>query len=255
MLELVVLLVCIIIVLLSIYNIQSENFENQHKPSKPSSNDYQLHACPTGYKLHYNSNSDTICCNGDFMNDRCIDGKQCILNGKGTNTVHNCVDFILKDYEIKGLESCPRLIPSYFEDTVKKIRGCTNGRYNTTLTGPNTNKQPTCHIYSDEMKNKSEVDSCYNEKELEKTECFGSDCEKGITSFGQGPAVIYTKFADNTGIHRYAYTRKSAEDYLDVIEPRWKEKGFINVDRNLIISEVARGYYIDKTINKDGVDI
>ena len=73
---------------------------------------YYLSACPSGFKMNYDNDGNSICYmdEGQHMSSNLLkyqkDGKQCILNGKGTTTLPNCVDYILKYYETQGLKFC-----------------------------------------------------------------------------------------------------------------------------------------------------
>jgi hypothetical protein len=157
----------------------------------------------------------------------------------------------LEEYAKKGLSSCPSSMPSYFENNANKTKGCTKGRYNNTLTGPETTTQPQCKQYPTMETNLSSIDSCYNLKELDEAECFGTNCKKNIVQFGKDtPVLIYFAFTDNTGfVPRNAYTLKSVEEYLNFTEPRWKEKGMFDTKKNVLIAEVAKAVFIDKTMD------
>ena len=86
MLELYILFISSIILLFVIYyydifNDKIEPFENRN---------YYLSACPSGFKMNYNSDGDTICYIEQNLNIPTHllkyqrNGTQCILNGKGT---------------------------------------------------------------------------------------------------------------------------------------------------------------------------
>jgi hypothetical protein len=52
---------------------------------------------------------------------------------------------------------------------------------------------------------------------------------------------------------RNAYPKKMAVNYLNKTMPNWKE--LINVDKNINIAEVAKAYFIDKTMSKSDIEI
>jgi hypothetical protein len=245
MLELTVLIISIIIIIAVIYYKQgsvTEKFEN-----------YYLSACPSGYKSFYDKNGDIICCDGNIVGNRCVGDLQCTLNGKGTEDMPNCVGAILKEYREKGKTQCPSSMSSYYEDKSRNIKGCTNGGYNDTLNGPRTANQATCKIYSSEDDNKFKIDSCYNKKMLDEAVCFGNNCTKQmIQPIKNKPVLIGIGFSDNTGMFKMAYTRKSIIAYLDSAWPQWRNGGF-NLDKNLNVAEVAKAYYVDRTMDRSEV--
>ena len=215
---------------------------------------HYLQSCPAGFKSSYNANGDVVCCDGEVMANKCLGDKQCILNGKGAEETPNCVDLLKREYAEKSATWCPPSLPNYFEDRVKKTKGCTSGQLNATMSGPSNTNQPHCMIYSDLTKNRVAKDSCYNKKLLEDTPCFGKNCTKElIQPVNTAPPLVAIGFSDSMGIHRMAYTRDSAKNYWDAVNPQWKHQG-MNLDKNIMIAEVAKAYYIDKTMSKDQVD-
>jgi hypothetical protein len=243
MVELIVLL-CSIAFLIFIIHKNKETFVNN--------NNYYLSACPSGYKSFYTSNGDIVCCDGEVIVNKCIGDFQCTLNSKGTPDMPNCVQYILADYEEKRKISCPVYF-SYFEDKENDMKGCTNGLLNDTLTGPRSTSQPTCKIYPTEELNKTSVDSCYNKKMLDRVACFGENCTKTIKQYGANTPILIEITFTNGITPRTCYTRKSVKNYFDMVRPKWEGKrNFLS--RNILISEVAKAYYIDKTIGDNDVD-
>jgi hypothetical protein len=247
MLELTVLIISIIIIIGVIYykqNNVTETFEN-----------YYLSACPGGYKSFYDKNGDTVCCNGNIVANRCVGDLQCTLNGKGTEDMPNCVSAILREYKEKGKLQCPSSMSSYYEDKGRDIKGCTNGGYNDTLNGPRNTSQATCKIYQSEDDNKFKVDSCYNRRMLDEAQCFGNNCTKQLIPTGKNmPILVSIGFSDNTGMFRTAYTRKSLREYINALPREWGLQERFNYDKNLYVAEVAKAYYIDRTMDKSEIE-
>jgi hypothetical protein len=54
-------------------------------------------------------------------------------------------------------------------------------------------------------------------------------------------------------MHRVAYTQQSMENFLNITNPKWKSQG-INLANNINIAEVAKAYYVDKTLDKSQVE-
>lgn len=252
MLELTFLLTLIVVLFLVLYlvissnnmydaldNVNMEGFELQY-----------LAACPSGYNHSYTSEGDVLCCDGQIMANKCLGDKQCILNGKGTATMPNCVDLIKQEYQEKSVTWCPSSLPQYFEDRENQTKGCTSGSLNSTLNGPKTTTQPQCRIYADFNENRAAKDSCYNVKLLDSIPCFGKNCTKDlIQPVPNAPPLIAIGFTDSMGMHRTAHPKESIANFLDVVNPTWKEKG-IDLNKNINVAEVAKAFYVDKTLDQ-----
>lgn len=241
MLELTVLIISILIVLLVLYfrnpNESVETFEN-----------YYLSACPSGFKTFYDSSGDVVCCDGDIMANKCLGDNQCTLTGPGTPDIPNCTKVILDSYLVKSKQQCTASMPQYFENKGKQIRGCISGPLNDTLDGPRHTTQPTCKIYINDMDNYTSRDSCYIQKQLDALQCFGANCTKeAVQPIPNSPLLITIGFTDNMGVHHTAYSRDSMINFLNNTNPTWREGGF-NIDKNIQIADVAKAYYIDRTI-------
>ena len=50
-----------------------------------------------------------------------------------------------------------------------------------------------------------------------------------------------------------SYTRNSFERFLNATNPNWKTR--INLDKNIHVAEVAKAYYIDRTLQKDDIEV
>jgi hypothetical protein len=250
MLELFTLIVLILIILIVLYNKVSiddyirvtENFDS-----------YYLSGCPATYKTFYNSDGDIVCCDGEVVANRCLSDKQCTLSGKGTPDMPNCVNSILDEYKEKSKTQCTPSMSSYFEDRAKNVKGCTQGSLNNTLTGPRDVKQPTCIIYSGILDNQRNKNSCYNQKLLDKAQCFGNNCSKEVVQpIPFLPVLIAIGFTDNMGMHRVAYTRESLEVFLDATNPNWRSQG-TDLSKNINVAEVAKAFYVDRTMDKNEI--
>lgn len=244
MLELTVLLSMVILSIIVLWYLQ---IDNTYTPIEEFSN--YLEACPSGFTSFYNSNGDVVCCNGQTIANRCMGTKQCILNGNGTPDMPNCVEFMKDDYAKKSQEVCPSSMPTYYENTAKKLKGCTKGPLNQNMTGPKSTNQPKCIIYSDWNTNLKSSDSCYNYKNMDSIPCFGKGCSKQLVKPNpNGPPLVAIEFSDDMEIPRVAYTRESLTNYLNALYPNWKEQG-IDLSRNISVAEVAKAVYVDKTMS------
>jgi hypothetical protein len=249
MLELTVLLISITIILVVLYI-----KDNANKPQiEESFENYYLSSCPSGYKTIYANDGNIVCCDGEVVANKCLSDNQCTLNGKGTPDTPNCVQAILKMYAEKGQNQCPSSMPTYFEDRAHNVKACTAGRLNDTLNSPQFPNQPACIIYDTWDKNNLSNNSCYNQKQLDMTQCFGSNCTKELSQpIPTAPPLVAIGFTDNTGMHRVAYTRQSLENFLDVSNPNWRNQG-MDLSVNINVAEVAKAYYVDKTMDQSAV--
>jgi hypothetical protein len=249
MLELTVLIISITVILLVLY------FKDNTKLPKINEGfeDYYLSACPAGYKSFYNNEGNIVCCDGDVMANRCLGDNQCTLNGKGSPDLPNCVQSVLKMYSEKGQTQCPSSMPQYYEDKANKIKACTQGRLNQTLNGPQFNNQPVCSIYNNWDKNIVSKNSCFNQKQLDAAQCFGNNCTKELSQpIATAPPLVAVGFTDNMGMHRVAYTKQSIENFLDISNPNWRNQG-MDLSKNINVAEVAKAYYVDKTMDQSEI--
>ena len=247
MLELYFLIISIIIILVILYYTGTSDSENTVEPFDT----FYLSACPTSYKVLYDSNGNTMCCDGDILANKCMGDNQCSLNGKGN--APNCVDMILKEYEVKGKSQCPSSLQNYFEDKTNNKKGCTASALNNTLTGPKDNTQGKCIIYDNIDQNMTSIDSCYNQKQMDDYQCFGDNCTKSLVQpVANKPVLVSISFTDTSGIHRVAYTKQSMEAQLDSTNPGWRNKG-IDLSKNIQVADVAKAVYVDKTMSASDV--
>jgi hypothetical protein len=248
MLELTVLLISISIILLVLYFKDNIKYQDE----EPFQN-YYLNACPSGYKSFYNNDGNTVCCDGEIVANKCLSDNQCTLNGKGTPDMPNCTELIQKLYSVKAKEYCSSSMPNYFEDRSKNIKGCMSGQLNETMTGPKTYSQPTCYVFPEYDKNHNSKNSCSNQRLLDEAECFGNNCTKELVQpTPNAPPLVAIGFIDSSGMHRVAYTHKSMEQFLNSTNPNWKNKG-IDLSKNINVAEVAKAYYIDRTIDQSHI--
>ena len=244
MLELYVLFGIILLLSALIIYYAEEPFEN------PRDDTFYLQSCPTEYKSFTDSDGSTLCCNGTIVANECNGDKQCTLTGPGTATIPNCTHFLQDTYKKKG-EQCPSSMPSYYEHL--KEKGCTAGGLNKTMDGPGTTGQPVCKIYNTLDDNINKRNSCYNQKEMDNFPCFGTHCTKSLTQNKENtPVLITIAFTDSNGIMHTTHTRDSMKRFLDMTQPNWKDKG-MNLNKNISIAEVAKAYYIDRTMQQDEI--
>jgi hypothetical protein len=93
---------------------------------------------------------------------------------------------------------------------------------------------------------------------LDSAVCFGNNCTKRLQGFApSAPLSVAIQFTDNTGMPHMAFTRASYENVINVTYPNWRNDPYmINyISKSIMMAEVAKAYYIDKTITKEDIEI
>jgi len=253
-LELSILVISIAMICLALY-LRNHPFTTAEPFQDVIEEESYLHSCPSGYKSFSLSNGNTACCKGEIIANECMSDEVCLLNGKGTDAMPKCTEVVTNGYQKKANEQCPMSMSSYFEDGTKRIKGCTAGALNTTMTSPKNKDQPVCTIYDTMDANINSLDSCYNQKEMDEFPCFGINCTKTLVqAVPNAPVQISIGFIDSTGMHRMAYTRASMQRFLDATKPTWRSQG-MDLEKNVNVAEVAKAYYVDKTMDSSDVQL
>ena len=209
-----------------------------------------LSACPRSMVAFYLSDGRPACCDGPLTDGRCRFNDQCVMTGEGTSNMPNCAKILSREYKRKSDSQCPPSMTTYFEDRGANRKGCTSGGLDAEHLRPALPTQPTCRIYPTLEENLEQMDSCAVQKALEETPCFGKNCTKSVSP--TTPPLITIQFQDDMGMMRTAYTRTSLRYFLDKTRPGWREQG-IDVDKSLQVAEVAKAYYVDKTLQAKDV--
>ena len=248
MTEIFILLASIVVILLILYYKKDGN--------EGFNMNYYLDSCPSGFKLTYNSAGDIVCCGGEMIGDMCLSDKKCILSSKGTSDIPTCVDYLMKEYKEKGEQICPKSMPNYFNIPLFNIDACTDGPINKNLSGPLLKTQQVCAVFGTSHENEKSLDSCFNHKKLEQAQCFGDACTKSLKKFPHTKSILVElQFNDSSGIRRTAFTRNTFESYLDEVQPGWRDKGVIDTSKNIAVADVAKAYFIDRTISSSDIQI
>ena len=233
------------------YTSRTEGFKEGPDSSDDS---ISLSACPSDMKTFYLPDGRTACCNGPIVGSRCTGTVQCTMTGKGGKDLPNCAALLKADYKTKSESKCPSALPTYFEDKATKKMGCTSGALNGDMTMPVTTSQATCWIYPTLEENLTKKDSCELQRQMEEASCFGTHCVKSITPSVDSsvPALVTIQFVDKSGMYRTAYTRKSLEYYLNHTRPKWRDEG-LDLDKNVMVAEVAKAYFVDRSLSADAI--
>ncbi len=207
--------------------------------------------CPNGWKPFFSKRGDTECCDGEVSGNTCSGKPVCSFNSN--SELPTCKAVLEKEYSKKAVNLCPKDM-IYYEGSNGK--GCTSGSLNTTMTAPATTSQPHCVIYSTDDENNGSSSSCFNQKRLSDVICFGKDCSASIEEIpGKNVALIKISFTDYSGMRHTCYTKDSYIDYINATKPELIKSGKFNPDKNIKIADVAKAYYIDKTLDKSQIEI
>lgn len=110
-----------------------------------------------------------------------------------------------------------------------------------------------CFIYPDIQKNTNLINSCKNQKLLDSAQCFGNNCTKELVQpIPDIAPLVAIGFTDTSGMHRVAYTKESMENFLNVTNPNWRNQG-IDLSKNINVANVAKAFYVDKTIDQSQI--
>jgi hypothetical protein len=235
-------IVCIILLCLQSSNKDSsEGFANAPTPS--------IGFCPMGYKPFHDKNGNQVCCDGKVVGNKCLGKPRC---GQTTRAgLPTCTQMLKDYYATKSKDMCPPSMPNYFEGQDGTNAGCTEGGLTTDMTAPNLPSQKTCKVYATPQDNAAKTDSCQNQRQLERTPCFGKACHKSLSvQSDAGVALVQVEFTGADG-HRHAcYTTDSYTQFLDRTQPGWQTKGTFDPKKSLKICAVAKKVYVDRTMDE-----
>ena len=207
--------------------------------------------CPLSSKSYVDKTGNTLCCDGNVNGMECEGDTICTMSSLNSKDHEACSTYLANYYARKGKELCPSQLPSYYENAGKGF--CTNGSLAPTMDAPMFQTQRKCKVaggYTDPI-------SCEIELELEKFACISANCQKSALPTGGNPVLLTASFTDSMGMHHSCYEEQSVFRYLAAIGgPDWKARfSWLNPDRNILFCNVAKKYFIDKTLQKNQIDI
>jgi hypothetical protein len=208
-----------------------------------------LEGCPVGFKSYIVSNGDIMCCDGEIIGEKCIGGTQCVLSSKRSGNVESCMNIVVDANSIKAKEFCPPSMKTYFIDK-KKGAACTSEVLNNTKDGLAVQRKDSkvCYVYKDDI-SKFVKDSCYNQKELEKIECFGKSCVKGIENIERDVFTATLKFTTSNGLVLLTVPKNVVENYIKILSPNEAASPAFKtfLDSTPLVMENAKAYFVDRT--------
>jgi hypothetical protein len=211
--------------------------------------------CPGMSKSFVAKNGDNHCCEGNPAGTDCEGITICTLSStdKNNQKYPSCVKYLQDYYARKGLTVCPRSLPNYFEDDSGR-RFCTNSRLNSSMNGPYSSSAEKCTVGG---KGYMDTNSCEVRVALDRMPCPSPGCTKQPLNTRNESVILMAHFNDLSGIKHTCYDKESLfRLWENIYGPDWKAKtSHINPDRNILFCDVAKKYYIDKTLSKNQIDV
>lgn len=223
-----------------------QNSEDKHMVEGFTSetDDISLTTCPANTKSFVDEEGNTVCCEGDLENGKCLGKIACSI---GVSKYPTCGRYYAAILEEKGRDRCPVSMPTYFEDMKSGVRGCVQGKRKQDGSAPLPGMK-FCRLYTSKQDDEIKADSCSNQSLLDKTICpnFSPSTQKRI--LGYVPSAIIQCVASD----KICMTDETYDRYMRKSDPNWKTN-FIRQDpaSKLQVCSVAKRYYVDKTLSFD----
>lgn len=214
---------------------------------------YNITMCPGVTKSYVAKNGDNLCCDGNPAGTECEGVTVCTLSNINTaKKIPSCASYLRKYYNQKALQLCPKDLPQYYEDSAG-IGFCTNDRINKEMNAPHSTTASKCSVKATD----SDPTSCKVLRALDVMHCPSPGCIKQAVALARGaPLVLQANFIDASKVSHACYDKASYFRYWEaILGPDWKSKVDINPDTNIMFCDVAKAYYIDKTLTKKNVSI
>ena len=209
-----------------------------------------INFCPMGYSKFFDKTGESVCCDGKVVGNTCAGTPRCGFTTRSGLPL--CGQMLKNMYAEASKAQCPPSMPNYFQDAAGKNAGCTDGPLSQTMTGPNpTGGQTTCKIYAAQKDNSANADSCYNQRLLEQTPCFGTNCQKSLSMQpSAGLGLVTVEFTGVDGHRHQCYTSGTYTAYLDKTQPNWRSKGTFDPTKSIRMCSVAKKVYVDRTMEE-----
>ncbi len=190
-----------------------------------------LQSCPADLNK-FTTDKAINCCDGTITGGVC-DGKvMCTLSNE-SGEVPRCIDWYKEYIDRMSRKHCMTTLPNFYEgvglDKKTKIGFCTSSPLTNDLMRKQTEQAKQCIIYKDNLKNEGTIDSCYNERRLEKMIVPTSDAKRSITPFI--PGLINNMFILSASYQddfepKTCVDRDSMFDCLDKLIQGWQNIPF-----------------------------
>lgn len=248
-----------IVVIYLYWNSAVDISQSSEKPSKTkegftATELSNISMCPLQTKAYVAKNGDNLCCEGNPNGTDCEGKVACTLSSMNSKEYPSCYKYLSDYYARKSRDVCPRSYPNYYEDD--KGRGfCTSSPLNAQLSaGPSA---PRCSVGG---KGLLDPESCEVRLALDKMQCPSAGCSKSAFAPRNDkayPVILQANFTDSMRITRNCYDKNSVINFWrSIFGEEWKSRtSFINPDRNIMFCDVAKKYFIDKTLQKKDIDV
>jgi hypothetical protein len=121
-------------------------------------------ACPTGTNTFITNSGETLCCNGDVVDNYCTGNLRCTLSPRSNSGLPTCTDLAASDAAAAGANRCPTTMPHYF-GCPTTIEGCSTSPPTANGLEPSNPLQPQCILYKTRAEDVVKLDSCFNVRE------------------------------------------------------------------------------------------
>ena len=130
---------------------------------------FQILGCPsspTGLISYVNRAGDTLCCNGEVINNECMGNDICSLTSG--SSIPPCNTYINSLQATENAAKCSITVTgdssmnNYFINRQTGVQGCSRSPPTADGSAPSDMSKPYCRIYPTSAENISNYDSCYN---------------------------------------------------------------------------------------------
>jgi hypothetical protein len=134
---------------------------------------FQLQGCPSspaGLISYVNRVGDTLCCNGEVINNQCMGNDICSLTWVPplSGSIPLCNTYINSLQATENAAKCFQTVTgdssmnNYFINRQTGVQGCSRSKPTADGSAPSDMSKPYCRIYPTSAENMSNYDSCYN---------------------------------------------------------------------------------------------
>lgn len=230
----------------------------------------KIQTCPPDTISYIKKDGSQECCEGTVIDKKCSGKVVCSVTS-AKNGIPTCTEYIDTLFKQRTQQFCPTNMYNYY-DNWKGSRGCSNQISADRSSGVGVNK---CKIYKTEEDDLKYKDSCYLLKKLSDTRCPTGEANKVLIPLGNEKdpfSYLYScNFKDTHGLPRTCYDIESStrDGYNAGINPKknphnesrqylkdWGYKGILKLfddhwgmRRHVLNCDVAKKYYIDKTMS------
>jgi hypothetical protein len=122
---------------------------------------FVIHTCPSGTNSFITDSGETLCCNGDVVDNYCTGNLRCTLSPRSKSGLPTCTDLAASDAAAAGASRCPSSMPHYF-GCPTTVEGCSASNPSANGLQPSNPLQPQCILYKTQAEDSVKLDSCYN---------------------------------------------------------------------------------------------